>query len=67
MSIDGHDTTAATSTLVAGTSEHTMFLADVYWRAGRWRVRATGLAHLGTGVRSTSAARRVSSPSAAKR
>jgi hypothetical protein len=35
-----------------------MFLADVYWRAGRWRIRATGLAHLGAGVRSTSASSR---------
>jgi DNA polymerase III subunit epsilon len=42
VSIDGDTTTAATATLDAATTERTLLLAELYRRAGIWRVRAVG-------------------------
>jgi DNA polymerase III subunit epsilon len=42
LSVDGHDATAATATLDAGTSERTMLLSEIYRRGQQWRIRAIG-------------------------
>ncbi|MEE2033866.1 TerD family protein [Rhodococcus sp. CC-R104] len=42
VSIDSDEGVAATFVLDAGTTERTMVLAEIYRRAGKWRVRAVG-------------------------
>lgn len=42
LAVDGDLVTAAASTLDAGTTERTMLLAEIYRRAGAWRLRAIG-------------------------
>ena len=42
LSVEGHDATAATATLDAGTSERTMLLSEIYRRGQQWRIRAIG-------------------------
>ncbi|WP_435277843.1 TerD family protein [Rhodococcus yananensis] len=42
VNVDGDDGTVATFVLDAGTTERTMVLAEIYRRAGRWRLRAVG-------------------------
>ena len=42
VGVDSDSGTAATFVLDAGTTERTMVLAEIYRRAGKWRLRAVG-------------------------